>query len=100
MSNMIRRLFSSSNASFPPRGGQLKIQKVKRFRRSLSPLLINSFYGVEVDVYFIRFKWFYTDLYLCAVIFGEGVIMQFVGEDVNGLFLTPLEIFETTRVQS
>lgn len=53
-----------------------------------------------MDVYFIRFKWFYTDLYLCAVIFGEGVIMQFVGEDVNGLFLTPLEIFETTRVQS
>lgn len=48
------------------------------FRRSLSPLLINSFYCSEVDVYFIRFKWFHIVLYLCAVIFGD-IIMQFVG---------------------
>lgn len=53
-------------------------------------------------MYFIRFKWFHIVLYLCAVIFGEDIITQFVGEDgdVARLTLAPLEIFETSRVHS
>lgn len=51
-------------------------------------------------MYFIRFKWFHIVLYLCAVIFGTDIIMQFVGEDVKRLTLAPLGIFETLRVHS
>lgn len=51
-------------------------------------------------MYFIRFKWFHIVLYLCAVIFGRDIIMQFVGEDVERLTLAPLRIFETLRVLS
>lgn len=31
-------------------------------------------------MYFIRFKWFHIVLYLCVVILGGDIIMQFVGE--------------------
>lgn len=95
---MISGYFRSSNASSLSSGAQLKIQKVKRLFQTFIVSVINfqnSFYRVEVDVYFIRFKWFHIVLYLCAVIFGRDIIMQFVGEDVKRLTLAPLGIFET-----